>query len=269
VTELITPPRIVQLRTRHKDRIPLTSIDDSAKALEGNGFHSMMERWLYRSPRKSEFLNEFRVFDKIHGRKVVGKLDVFHKPSGTLYDYKSTSIYKAMFGDVEDFENQLNIYAWFMSQEGYDVNAIKVIFWHFMWDKFQMMRDPKYPRHKYHEIDIPLWTLEEREEFLFSKVRQHVAAESLADDDLPYCTPSEMWEKDTKYAIMEPGAKRAARVLDTPEDLEKYAEWKETSGKPLKKGWKIEERPGTRMRCEQFCSCNVFCNQYAEWQGAC
>ena len=75
---------------------------------------------------------------------------------------------------------------------------------------------------------------------------------------LPPCTPDQMWEKPTSYAIMKEGNKRATSVHTSV--LEAQEALTTVKGKA-----EIVTRPGERTRCETFCQVNSFCNQYQQY----
>ena len=69
------------------------------------------------------------------------------------------------------------------------------------------------------------------------------------------CTPSEMWEKETVYAIRKIGGARAKSLHETQEEAEeKLVE--------LGKGYELEIRKGERTRCKEYCQVSKFCKQY-------
>jgi hypothetical protein len=77
------------------------------------------------------------------------------------------------------------------------------------------------------------------------------------DEDLPPCTPAEMWEKPTTYALKKKGGVRAIKVYETQEEAEKAFD---------PKAHEIEVRLGSRTRCESFCPVNTYCQQWRDYQ---
>ena len=104
-------------------------------------------------------------------------------------------------------------------------------------------------------IDIPLWDYEKQDEFIKKRVGLHSEAyfEMDTDGNLPDCTPEEMWEKTTTYAVKKDGGVRAKSVHQTMADAEVAL--------PAK-GYFIEVREGERTRCANYCQVSQFCNQY-------
>ena len=102
--------------------------------------------------------------------------------------------------------------------------------------------------------------MEEREQFIRNRI--HVQSEGLfameTNDVLPLCTPAEMWEKPTTYAVKKEGAARAKSVHAEKEEAEEALE-------KAGKGFSIEVREGDRTRCSSFCPVSEFCDQYKSY----
>jgi hypothetical protein len=102
--------------------------------------------------------------------------------------------------------------------------------------------------------------MEERDAFISKRIALHSACEFALETDgrLPDCTPEEMWEKPTVWAVRKIGGKRAHSIYDTAEKaLSALAE--------LGDNYDIEIRPGERTRCENFCQVSTWCNQYQQY----
>jgi hypothetical protein len=102
--------------------------------------------------------------------------------------------------------------------------------------------------------------MEMREAFILGKIKEHSNAlfDLETGDELPFCTPLQMWEKPTTYAVKKIGNVKARNVCNTDEEARaKVAEYGE--------GYEIEVRQGERTRCANFCSVNRFCNQYQQY----
>ena len=97
--------------------------------------------------------------------------------------------------------------------------------------------------------------MEKRQEFVEHRLHLHAEAyfESDTGGDLPECSPEDMWEKPTSYAVKKEGGVRAKSVHATREEAE--------AALPPK-GYFIEVREGERTRCEKFCQVSGFCKQH-------
>lgn len=113
--------------------------------------------------------------------------------------------------------------------------------------------DLSYPQAAGVMIEIPLWTQDECAKFFEARVAAHESAET----NLPECTGSERWQKETTFAVMKEGQKNAlsggvykdraaaeARVTESPKHY-------------------LQIRPGKSIRCQMYCPVSNFCRQYA------
>jgi hypothetical protein len=99
--------------------------------------------------------------------------------------------------------------------------------------------------------------MEERESFIRNLIHIHSGALFAAEagEELPLCTPEQMWEKPTMYAVKKEGASRAKSVH---EELEAAEIALEKAGKE----YQLEIRQGDRTRCSSFCPVAEWCDQY-------
>jgi hypothetical protein len=81
---------------------------------------------------------------------------------------------------------------------------------------------------------------------------------SAVSGTMPACTPEEMWEKKTSYAVMKIGGKRAKKIFENKVDAESLIS--------TLKDHAIETRLGGRTRCESFCQVSKFCRQWIDYQ---
>ena len=120
-----------------------------------------------------------------------------------------------------------------------------------------------YPPSPVATIDIPLWTFEEREAYVSKRIYDHSTAlfEMETDGEMPDCTPEEMWEKKTSYALKKDGNVRAKSVHATLVEAED-ALVKANSAAKKNESFSIEIRKGERTRCKGYCQVSQFCKQY-------
>ena len=78
------------------------------------------------------------------------------------------------------------------------------------------------------------------------------------NEELPDCTPQEMWEKPPVWAVIKVGGVRAKSLHDSPELAE-------AAKKDAGAGYEIQLRPGDRTRCKDYCLVNQWCKQYKEY----
>lgn len=257
-TNLIMPPRMLQLVRRHKDKIE-EDVMDRWYMWMGNAVHEKIDRELKSN---KDYATERKITRFDEGRRVVAKFDAYHIPSQTLFDHKTTTTYIHGSEMKDEWINQLNINAFFLEEEGFPVQdiAINAIYldWRSSWLKYK--RDGDYPLLPVGEFRIEAWPQERRKEYYLDRLKQHIAAEQLEDDKLPECTSEDTWEKPSSFAVRKSGAYSAKRVLPSYEEAEKYI-----AENKLKDGYYIEVRPGERTRCANYCSAAPFCKQYQDW----
>lgn len=267
VTELINSPRIVQLANRYPDKLKKDTIESSLPALLGTATHDMFERHLrqYDVAHPNSYLVERRMLT-VHqaqsGRlvRVAGRFDILEREH-VLWDVKQTSTFKFVKGNVQDFEDQLNLYAYMLAKDGIMIDKLMILAVFPNWDKYERQRQGgTYPPNKMTAYQFELWPFDKREQFFDDRVNVHDAASVLPDDQLPLCTDDEMWATPTKWALLaSKNAKRATRLFDNKQDAIDYQTEHDMPSSIIK------ERPGTRIRCENWCKAAPVCDQYKEY----
>lgn len=271
ITELLRPPQEVQLVKRYREEIDARPFDHDRieklkKAFRGSAIHNSLDfnlrKHIRRYPNKG-YMMEQRVWDKIHDRFVSGKFDCWLNKA--LYDFKTCSVWKAIFGSWDDFVAQLNMYDYLLSTRGIEVAILYIIAWYQDWIKEKQWSDPDYPKTDIELIHVTgRWGRKEQKDFLHHRVALMVKNEDLVDDQLDLCTDSDMWAKPDGYAVMRPGQKKAvaAKGLDTKAKAQAYIDKTKVKDKDQ---LYIEYRPGVRMKCEEYCKAAPYCFQFKEY----
>ena len=113
--------------------------------------------------------------------------------------------------------------------------------------------------HREIEIQADLFDHDREVHQLFwERIMLHVDAEKASDEDLPFCTAEDRWEKPTQFAVMKNKNKRASKLCGSVEEAEQYI----TGLQDEKNTYNIVERPGESIRCESYCPVKEFCSQY-------
>ena len=242
--------RMVMLEKRHKDEI-VEDVLDRIWALFGTAVHSVLE-----GGEESQALVE-TYFDTTlpSGVRVSGITD--HYKNKRISDYKITSVWSYVFlaDKMDDFESQLNICKWLFEKNDFEVNELNIVMIFRDWSKNQVKDG--YPDKQIMEIPVKAWTHETTQQYIENRVDYYESLREIPDNDLPFCTLKERWAKPPRYAVMKQGAKRAKRVLDTPEQAQDYIVREMLDGKHY-----IEERKGEEYKRCEYCSVSEFCNQY-------
>ena len=251
VTGLITPPRIYQLLKRHDKEIIIDVLNNFWSML-GKAMHLILDQYA----EKSNVLSEERIYMNINGWKVGAKPDLWEPPA-TLGDYKFTSVWTVIYGLKPEWEAQMNCYRPFYDVATFFVEQMKIYVLGRDWSRTKSLQDPKYPKYEISVLPVPMWNMDDIWKFMEERIQLHQQCENLADDELPYCTPEERWEKKTTWAVMKEGRKKAVRVFD---DKDKMIDYYMHFTDDKKYSW--VERPGESTRCEHYCPVKGFCNQY-------
>jgi hypothetical protein len=270
VTTLLNPPRIVHLEKRHLHKVK-RYVKEQLGSFIGTAIHEYLERCLAKVPN-SPYICEERLAITILDRVVSGAYDITTINSDLeedMYDLKTTSTWKAIFGDKFDWTAQQNMYRWlYWHHKKRKLRTIRVIAMFMDWSAREMQRyGGKYPREKAVEYSLDRWSLAKTYDYMVERVAIMKAEEDTADDDLPFCTYEDMWSKPDKYAVHAIKRKNALRVCDS-ESLANL--WlSEYLAKDSCKH-KIDQlytecRPAVRTRCEHWCPCNTYCNQYHDY----
>jgi len=242
VTRLIGSPQIRRLEAEHFDKI---EEDASGRvwALLGSAVHAILE-----TADTKDYLSEESLGAMRGGWLIRGRPDLLSS-DGVLTDYKVTSVWSVIYGK-DEWETQLNMYAWLYSQAGFTVNSVQVIALMRDWVQRRKGEDG-YPDCQIVTIDIPLWESSKCEQYIDSQLARHGMPDSK-------CTLQERWAKPDSYAVKKHGNKRAIRVFDHKPEAEAYI-----AGLDDQKFLHIEERQGDKFaRCKQYCSVAKFCEQY-------
>jgi hypothetical protein len=262
-TEIINSPRIVQLKKKHWDDIEQDA-SEMVWSLFGSAVHNILEHG-----KDKHHIVEERLNIEFEGWKISGAIDLQElEPNGTMTisDYKVTGAW-AVMNEKDDWHRQLNIYGWLVEKvKKVPVGKLQIIAIIRDWSARDAASKEGYPQSPVATIDIPLWSFEEREAFITKRIYDHGTAlfEMETDGEMPDCTPEEMWEKKTSYALKKDGNVRAKSVHETLEDAETALAKSEETAKKNEK-FVIEVRQGERTRCRSYCQVSPFCTQYQNY----
>ena len=249
-TELLSPPRMVQLRIANADAIEMDA-SDMVWALFGTAIHGVLEHG-----QGDDHIVEQRLNTVIDGWEISGAIDLqtVKESSIGISDYKTTGVW-AVMNEKKEWEYQLNIYAWLVERvKQSPVDSLEIVAIIRDWKRRDAETKKDYPDAPIKTIPITLWPYEEREKFVQQRIHLHADAmfQYQTGGDLPLCTPNDMWEKSSVWAVKKPGAARAKSLHYTEADAIKAA------GNDLE----IEFRPGERTRCANYCTVRDFCDQW-------
>jgi hypothetical protein len=248
VTQLLKPAFQNMLQREHADEI-VEDISDRLWSLYGQAAHHVIER---AAGDVDEV--ETRYFAEFEGKVISAQIDHRRLIGKDLTDWKLTSAYKvklALQGDFEDWEEQLNMQAWLLEQNGERVNSLHIGAMVRDWTPFSKKTEDGYPD-QVEYIEIPKWHPKQVEGFIAGRIEAQL-------DPQP-CSQKERWQNDPDFAVIKKGGSRAAKVEFTFDAAKTYRD---------NKGWSeddydIVERSKPNRRCEGYCNVTEFCPFYQE-----
>lgn len=252
VTELLSPPRVQRLRKLYHSQMK-QDVSQMLWQLMGSALHVVAERG-----QADGHVTEERLFTTFEGVVVSGAIDVQQEEDDgvTIMDYKFTSAW-AVMNEKPEWEQQQNIYGWLVRREKKkNVKGVKIIALIRDWNRREAERREDYPKAPIQVISLRLWSHEEAEEFVRSRIAAHNTGKVAVafDEELPLCSDEDRWVRETKYAVMKEGRKRAVKLFDNEADAKQFAE--------QEKGY-VETRNGEAIRCAgDFCGVSQWCSQY-------
>lgn len=249
VTELIQPPQLRALTLAHAGEI-IEDASDRIWALLGTLLHGVLER---NAQGLKDTISEEQLEVEVLGWKVIGHYDLSEMilDGELLTDWKLTSVWAIKDGIKPEWEAQLNVYAELIRRAGRFVNQLQIVAIGRDWSKSKAQFEPSYPKQQVQILSVPLWTSEQTAEFLEERVRLHQDA---MKGSYPDCTPQERWARETEWAVMKKGQKRAVKLYLNQDMAMRHA-----AGE---KDLSVVERRGASVRCESYCAVAPFCKQY-------
>jgi hypothetical protein len=229
----------------------------------GTAIHNILEHG-----KGDNHIVEERIHIELDGMHISGAIDLQEvEPDGIIVsDYKTVGAWSVL-NEKQDWHNQLNSYAYLVeAAKKLPVIKLQIVAIVRDWSRRDAATREGYPKAPIVVIDIPLWSFEEREAYVRSRISLHGDAlfEMETDGEMPECTPEECWEKPTMYALKKDGNVRAKSVHETSEAADTALA---AATEKAKKGEKflIEVREGDRTRCSSFCQVAGMCSQYQKY----
>lgn len=193
VSELIAPPRIRVLRHRYPKQIT-ADVSDMLWLLFGTAVHEHLAK--HATNALTEERLSMDVTTELGTWKVSGAFDSLSLDrDGSLDDYKTTSVWKVLKGDLEDWTAQLNLYQHLAEHHGHEVRQLQIIALLRDWTKREADKGGDYPKCPAVVIPIESWPDKWRQSYLEDRVLVHQEAERT----LPLCTNLERWERKGKF----------------------------------------------------------------------
>ena len=245
-TTLIGPARAWALKMQHPEDLVI-DYSDLIRLKNGSAIHAAIE--LSGVAERMGGFQEKRFYAEFNGFRISGKMDMIL--DGVINDFKSTSVWKAVKAEYDDYVKQLSIYRWLLEKNGISTADFGYIHFFFTdWKKADMLKNSDYPPIPYLKVRLNLWSIKQLEMYLSERTVEFAFALGC----LPECTPAELWKDPDKWAVYrKAGQSKAFRVLETEGEAQALA---------ADIGGTVEYRPSKARRCG-YCTARFVCSQYA------
>jgi len=243
VTELIDSPLIKRLSIEHWGGLEIDVDEIIYSSLFGVAFHEFVAKY------EADAMVERRWYAKLPDTDMIlsGQTDIFKPQEGVIEDNKTQSAWAFVFS-TPNWERQLNVYAYLVEANGYDVRELWINSFLRDWSKYLVKQSNNdYPTHKFHRIKCNLWDANKRHNYILERLAIH-------NDPNYVCSDEERWRRPTTWAVKKKGTKTARRVLDTKDKAEQWI----TENKP-KGDIYVEKRDGGCIRCLDYCTARSIC----------
>jgi hypothetical protein len=253
-TTLIDSPRVRLMRDHYAgDR--QVDVADMIWPLFGTAVHHILE-----SDKSDDVILEERLYATVNDWTISGAIDhqKINRTSVEITDYKCTSVWSVIHGKPE-WENQLNVYAYLVQKnKGLRVSKIQICAILRDWNNRDAKFKPDYPKAPVVLVNVPIWSEEDRINYIKERVQLHQDAQMNYDlvQMFPPCSDEETWKRDDAWAVKKKGLKRAMRVFNNEAEAKDFSEAQSLATE-------IEYRAGESVRCNgNYCGVAEFCSQF-------
>lgn len=249
-TELVKPTRMMLLNRRFYDKI-VYDVGDAIYQMEGTIVHYILEEVEIEDP---VVFKERRLKMEVGDSNISGCVDLYENP-GIITDWKFTAKFNATKKHNPEFDAQININSHLIRKyrlpikEGYIYAIIRD------WKKGMIAHDPTYPKIAFRKIPISIWEPGKTESYINRRIDLAEIYRDAQVKDMPLCTPEERWVRDENWGAIKVGNTRATKTFKIPGEAEEWA-----AGKKDK--FEIEYRPGTDVRCRDWCPVKEYCDYW-------
>lgn len=271
-TSLLKPVKSLILSSRlEQEDIPETDLTDMAASRIGTAIHDSIERaWIDEEVRQKnmevlnessnvEVISEKRTSRELCGWAVTGKFDLV--VNGRLADIKTTSVISYMSGSrVDDYIKQCSVYRW-LNQELITDEEFDILYVFLDWARSGGYKEG-YPASRVMKQSYKLMSLEDTELMIKQKLNELNEYFSEPEENIPPCSPSELWCTDSVYKYYSDKNKTGGRSLKNFKTFEEAEMFRLDRARKDPDGIVIHV-PGTPRRCA-YCESRFICRQGKE-----
>lgn len=244
VTELLLPPQLLRLLREHGDSLTV-DVAERLNAFLGQAVHAAIEQ-----VSVADALRETRLYMRVDGLTVSGRLDHYSLIDNVLTDWKVTSVWAFLLGPRREWEEQLNLYRLLLEENGYRVQGLQVVAILRDWVARRAEEDEGYPRAPFVRLPLPMWEREAALEFLLARLAEHRA------ETVRPCTDEERWVREGRWEVWSGRSGKRLRRFTTEDDARA---WMQAKGE---QGLRLAYAPGQPMRCLHYCPVRSVCPQW-------
>lgn len=142
---------------------------------------------------------EIRNERELDGITITGKFDFVG--NGELEDHKTTGVYSFISGsNTEKFRLQGSIYRW-LNQDIITSDRMIINYTFTDWNnlRYTIEKNQGYPPHRVMSVPLTLLPIDETEKYLKGRIATLKKYIDKPEQDLPQCTPEELWQDKTVY----------------------------------------------------------------------
>lgn len=265
-TTLMRSVKSIILTKRHSDQAADIDLISRVPSTMGTAMHSLLEKAMdstkvLRGVSKLFSLDHIpKIIMEKRSSATVGKWTVSGKfdlcLDNQLIDLKTCSVWSDIFDSSrEDYILQGSIYRW-LNPDLNLTDMIQIEKWFTDWQKKEAAKKREYPQHRVISKFYPLMSCAQTENWITSKLAQIEKHFDLPENQIPACTPEELWETQTKYKVFKTEKSTRAMnggVKNTRAEAEAFLASKNGNGV-------ITTFPGQVKRCN-WCSAINVCDQ--------
>ena len=197
---------------------------------------------------------EQRVEKEINDFIISGQYDLVL--DGVLNDFKSTSVWTYIFDSSADsYIKQGSIYKW-LSPDKITSDYININYIFTDWSAAKAREKPKtYPQFKATTKKYNLWSPEETENWIHTRLEKYKLHLNTPQEGLPECTDEELWATEAKYKHYKDSNSTRATNGGTFTSMDDALQFKGQKGSGI-----IKTIPGTVKHCP-YCPVLDICTQ--------
>lgn len=230
-------------------------VSDMAWAIFGSMFHEYIKR------NDTTKYSEYKVTIPVSQSYFVGVIDLYDKKQNIVYDYKTSTVWKYIHKDFDDYRTQLLAYCWALQKaKKIKCRTGKIIMFLKDYSNAEKVRyGNSYPNKECVELTFSFTDkdLSDYELFITEKIKTLEKEKYIATNRLKECSDKEKWTTPTTYAIYKNDNKTASKVFSSFNDANSYVE--NLLKTDTKNVYTIIERKGTDKKCESYCRVSAFC----------